>query len=280
MQASNIELQSPTIERSHPLSASVFGLPCSISGVGLALMLVLFPALASAQATQPAVQAAAGSAPAATVSPDYERRAMQAFANSEWKTALPMLKKVAASKAAQADKLAMIEEYIRVCERNLADPAAAATFDPKTMLAAPGDPPTAADQRKAHARPVEGKIVSMTIKELGNFEYDAEKGGNVPADVLALDGAKVRVNGYMIPLDGADRVSNFALVPTLLACCFGSPPSLHHTIVVHTPKGQTVAYYPDEIVCEGTLRVEEKKDDEFIVSLFEMNVTSVRPAER
>jgi hypothetical protein len=49
---------------------------------------------------------------------------------------------------------------------------------------------------------------------------------------------------------------------------------------VHTPKGKSVSYYPDEIVCEGTLKVDEKKDDGYIVSVFEMDVQSVKPAAK
>ena len=39
-----------------------------------------------------------------------------------------------------------------------------------------------------------------------------------------------------------------------------------------------MSYYPDEIIVEGTLKVEEKKEDGFIVSIFEMDVNSVKPA--
>ena len=84
----------------------------------------------------------------------------------------------------------------------------------------------------------------------------------------------------MIPLDQADNISHFSLVPSLFACCFGQPPQIQHQIVVSTPKGKAVGYYPDEIVCEGTLKVEEKKDDGYIVSVFELDVQSVKPAAK
>jgi hypothetical protein len=243
----------------------------------LILVLTLCPAVATAQTTQPAAPAAGE---VALVTPDFERRAMQAFANSEWRTALSMLKKVEAASAANPDKQRQLQEFIRVCQRNIADPRAAASFDPKSMLADPNDPPSAPDTRRPHVKPTSDAPLALTIKELGNFQYDADKGGNVPADVMALNGVKVRVNGYMMPLDGADRIRNFALVPSLLACCFGAPPSLQHMVIVHVPQDKALSYYPDEIVCEGTLKVEEKKDDEFIVSLFELTVTSVKPAVR
>jgi len=45
-----------------------------------------------------------------------------------------------------------------------------------------------AESRKKHAAPKTGEDRELEIKELGNFEYDADKGGNIPADVKALSG--------------------------------------------------------------------------------------------
>ena len=39
-------------------------------------------------------------------------------------------------------------------------------------------------------------------------------------------------------------------------------------------------YYPDEIVVEGTLKVDEKKEDGFIVSIFELECSTVKPAAK
>ena len=83
----------------------------------------------------------------------------------------------------------------------------------------------------------------------------------------------------MIPMDQAENITQFALVPSLFACCFGQPPQIQHTIVVNCPKGKAVNYFPDEILVEGTLVVEEKKDEGYIVSIFELNVNSVKPAK-
>jgi len=120
----------------------------------------------------------------------------------------------------------------------------------------------------------------MTIKELGNFEYDADKGGNIPADVKALNGTTVKLNGFMIPMDQATSISQFALVPSLFACCYGQPPQIQHTIIVNCPKGKAVSYFPDEINVEGKLKVEEKKEDGFIVSIFEIVCDSVKPVAK
>ncbi len=81
-------------------------------------------------------------------------------------------------------------------------------------------------------------------------------------------------------MDQADNITKFALVPDLFACCFGQPPQIQHMVVANCPEGKAVAYSPDEIVVEGKLNVEEKKDDGYIVSLFDLAVTSVKMAPK
>ena len=136
------------------------------------------------------------------------------------------------------------------------------------------------DDRKPHKKPKDGEVYPLMIQELGNFDYDQEKGGNIPKDVQALTGTAVRLNGFMIPLDQADKIRQFVLVPDLFACCFGQPPQVQHSIIVTCPEGKAVSYFPEQIQVEGKLKVEEKKDDGFIISIFEITCTSVKPAPK
>jgi len=84
----------------------------------------------------------------------------------------------------------------------------------------------------------------------------------------------------MVPLDQAEAITQFALVPSLFACCYGQPPQIQHTIVVQVTKGKSLPYYPDQITVEGTLHVSEQRDGGFIVSIFQMDATSVRAFEK
>ena len=136
------------------------------------------------------------------------------------------------------------------------------------------------DDRKPHKKPKDEDVYALLIQELGNFEYDQEKGGNIPKDVQALTGTTVRLNGFMIPLDQADKIKQFVLVPDLFSCCFGQPPQVQHSIIVTCPEGKAVSYFPEQIQVEGKLKVEEKKDDGFIISIFEITCTSVKPAPK
>src|SRR5687768_7874045 len=206
-----------------------------------------------------------------------ELRAQTAFDKGDYATALPLFMNVEKKleQANSKDKLGPIQEKIRVCKAQLLKNP---PKDLQDFLSGKGQEDNSSpEKRKPHVRPKDGEALEVAIKDLGNFEYDHEKGGGIPDDVLKLHGARIRTNGFMIPLDQADNITEFALVPSLFACCFGAPPQVQHTMVVRTPKGKAVGYYPDEIVVEGTLKVEEKKEDGMIISVFEVDCISVKP---
>jgi hypothetical protein len=211
-----------------------------------------------------------------------EIRASQAFNKGDYAQALPMLQKLASelkSDASQADKLGMVQEQIRVCEKNKS-----AVTSVGSSAATPGQNANGADAKPAartpHPAPKEGEVLDLAIKDLGNFEYDSENGSAIPEDVKALNGATVRLHGFMIPMDQAENISKFALVPSLFNCCYGQPPQVQHTIVVTCPKGKAVNYYPDEIIVQGKLSVNVIKDDGYIVSIFQVETSSVKPSPK
>jgi hypothetical protein len=208
-----------------------------------------------------------------------ELRATQALTRGDYARALPLLEKLVEQVADEPLRRERVEEQIRLARRNLEqqEPDAQARLIDRILPAAEQIPQTA-EQRKAHAPPVDGEVRELTIKQLGNFEYDDEVGGNVPEDVLRLSGLRVRVHGFMIPLEQAARIRRFVLVADLWACCFGQPPQLHHSIEVRVPAGKAVDYFPHEIVVEGVLKVEERVEDGWVLGLFEMEAGSVKPA--
>ena len=166
-------------------------------------------------------------------------------------------------------------EQIRVCQANLALPPS----PPAPNAAGGAMVPMSPETRHPHP-PKPGEVLEMGIKELGNFEYDQVNGGDIPADVKRLNGSKIRLTGFMVPSDQAENITEFALVPSLFSCCYGQPPQIQHTVMVNCPPGKEVSYFPDPITIEGKLTVEEKKDDGYIVSIFTVDVTSVKPAAK
>jgi hypothetical protein len=233
--------------------------------IAIAASILLLGSLAAAPITQPAPSA-------------LEVRANTAFNAGQYALALPLLQKVQASLKNQPERIAPIQEKIRVCKAQVAQAAKVNGASVYQILAAAA--PVMDEIRKPHAPPQPGEVRDMKIRELGNFDYDADQGGNIPADVKALSGMNVRLKGFMIPIDQAENITQFALVPSLFACCFGQPPQIQHTVICQAPPGKAVAYDPDELCVEGRLKVEEKKDDGFIISIFEVDATSVKPAAK
>ena len=119
----------------------------------------------------------------------------------------------------------------------------------------------------------------MTIRRLGNFSY--ERLGKIPDDVRALDGMGVRLHGYILPIKQSVAATEFALVPTLGACCYGQPPSVEHIVLVtcasgnHADGGQT-----NEVIVNGTLHVGEIVREDNVVALYRVTDASVRPMVR
>lgn len=220
--------------------------------------------------------AAPTSQPSATVANELQLQANEDMGRGDFAAALPLLQKVAGLLSDQPDQLGPILEQERVCRHQMlnsaAKPVLPGTPTVSVAMAVDGGP------RHIHAAPTPGDVVEYPIKELGNFDYDPTVGGGIPDDVKRLDGCHFKTSGYMIPLDQAESISEFALVPSLFACCFGQPPQIQHTIVVHCPKDKAMAYFPDELTVEGTLHVKEDRDGGFIVSIFQMDATSVRAA--
>ncbi len=204
-------------------------------------------------------------APATVSLAELRVRADRAFAADDFATALPIYKDLAVRLRNDPEAVAPLLERVRVCEKMLAlqnpQPEAITDFSNRTP----------------HQTPKSGETRRMTLAQLGNFQYDALNGGNIPDDVKALNGMTVQLRGYMIPINEGRAVTKFVLVPDLFACCFGQPPELQHTATVVCPPGKGVPYFADEILVTGRLAIEEVRESDFIVSIFTVHVTSVTP---
>jgi hypothetical protein len=265
-----------------------------LAGLGIfAWLMISAGPIMSAHAQPPATE------PSVSAS-ELQLRANTAMAKSDWAAAIPILQRMSQLLSDQPDQLGMIQEELRVCRRQLSkattQPAAAATGSAvginstiKMTLAnssipgsipAPGASPTDDEARVPHVRPAAGSVLAIDIKDLGNFDYDSDKGGNIPDDVKKLEGVRFRTHGFMVPLDQAEHVHLFALVPSLFACCFGQPPQVQHTLVVSCPAGKAINFFPDELTVEGTLHVTEQKDGGVIISIFQVDAMSITPAEK
>jgi hypothetical protein len=119
----------------------------------------------------------------------------------------------------------------------------------------------------------------VDFKILGGFNFDQEKGtlDDIPMPIRQLDGQRMAIEGFMIPLDQAEKITEFALVPTLFTSN-QSPPLVQTTIVARMLTGQTVGYFADPIRVYGTFNVRVEHDDGYIINIFTLTVDRIEPA--
>src|SRR5271165_1345471 len=80
--------------------------------------------------------------------------------------------------------------------------------------------------------------------------------GMQTAVVQELDGKRVHIGGYVVPLDfEATNVKEFLLVPFVGACIHVPPPPPNQIIYVKTAKGFEVAGSFDPVYVTGTIKV-------------------------
>jgi hypothetical protein len=131
--------------------------------------------------------------------------------------------------------------------------------------------------RQPHPAPKPNELRELTIKQLGNFDYETDK--KIPEDVHRLNGMSVRLSGFMIITNESEHIHEFALVPSFFSCCYGQPPALQHVVVVSCPKDHPVEYSDGPINVEGTLTVKELKEEGYVTSVFQVAAKDIKAAK-
>ena len=91
----------------------------------------------------------------------------------------------------------------------------------------------------------------------GRWMSAPSKTGRTPAPVVtSLDGKRVHIGGYVVPLDfEATRVKEFLLVPFVGACIHVPPPPANQIVYVKTERGFDVQGTFDPVWVTGKLTV-------------------------
>ena len=94
--------------------------------------------------------------------------------------------------------------------------------------------------------------------------------GAIPPEVKALDGAKVVITGYALPLRmKSGMVTEFLLTRDAGDCCFGESPQVNHWVRVKMKgAGMDGGYEPQAV--SGTLRVGEIYVQGYFTGIYQM----------
>jgi hypothetical protein len=99
---------------------------------------------------------------------------------------------------------------------------------------------------------------------------------------MGLNGKKISVQGFMVPLEVPDsKVKTFLLVRDKASCCFGGPSKLTHRIYVTMEGDKSADFFPDNVVTvKGTLNIVGSVIEEDTMALYEMDGESVEAGNR
>ncbi|HEY0009962.1 MAG TPA: DUF3299 domain-containing protein [Tepidisphaeraceae bacterium] len=204
-------------------------------------------------------------------------KADQAFAAGDYGVAVEVYTKIKDSVDPQ--RKSMIEERLRFANRQLASMKSKGIPTATQPAAADHMAPSAdAGPRKPHQKPADGQLLELSLLELGNFEFNEALDAPLPSDVQALSGSRVKLSGQMLSLDQTGKINRFILVNDLLSCCFGGTPKLQQIVYVQLPKDKWMEQTAARISIEGKLTVRVRKEDGYVVSLFEVEPSSIKLA--
>lgn len=133
-------------------------------------------------------------------------------------------------------------------------------------------------ERKLAEEMKKGKITGLDkilpFDELASWPYeDGLKG--MPKRIKDLDGKKVMMTGFMLPIDEVEKIKEFLLVQSLWSCCYGQPPDINGIVRVVMPKGKTTDYFFDPLKLVGTFKVEATMLDGYCVDIYQLHVESL-----
>jgi hypothetical protein len=145
-------------------------------------------------------------------------------------------------------------------------------------------PATLAAVQPVGAPPKIDGCLSVGFDVLASFDYDAPDtpvtnhlkpdiaDKMIPDGVKALDGKKVVIRGYMLPLKvEGDKASEFLIMRSQSTCCFGVTPKVNEIINVKTTGKGLTATMDQPLNVEGTLHVGTLRDNGYIIGIYTLD---------
>jgi len=118
----------------------------------------------------------------------------------------------------------------------------------------------------------------VSFLNLASFDFaappasaPAEPGSqrNIPDAVRQLDGKRVALSGYMLPLKIADgHVKEFLLIRTPMMCCYGVMPAPNEWVLVRMKDPGVAALMDTPLNLYGTLRVGEVYENDVFSGIY------------
>lgn len=108
-----------------------------------------------------------------------------------------------------------------------------------------------------------GKELTLLFSALMAWNYEPESNSPPPEKIKSLQGRRVRLTGFMFPLQEGKFIRYFCLLRTTQTCCYGPRPQFNQYVFVEMEK-PTEFHRLDPVSCVGTFRVEPSPKEGYI----------------
>jgi hypothetical protein len=101
-------------------------------------------------------------------------------------------------------------------------------------------------------------------KTFDDLRFDIKPGdpferAMLPPKIVAMEGQRIRIRGYILPAAQQRGIKTFVLVRDNQECCFGPGAALYDCILVEMVPGKTVEFSIWPVAVEGTFGINEVK---------------------
>jgi hypothetical protein len=111
---------------------------------------------------------------------------------------------------------------------------------------------------------------------------DAQVNAMIPPAIKALDGKKVRIEGFMLPTNWGNKgkVTNFLLMRNQISCCYGGPSQVHEFVTIRVQGKGVSSEMESTILVGGILHVGAIRENGQLVGIYRLETEgySVSPA--
>lgn len=118
-------------------------------------------------------------------------------------------------------------------------------------------------------------------KTFDDIKFEMEVGapfdrGLLTDPIRALDGARIRIRGYILPTMTKRGIKQFVLVRDNQECCFGPGAALYDCVLVTMQPGKTTEYSLRSVAVEGRFTIDEfVGPDGYPLAIYRMEGESV-----
>jgi hypothetical protein len=114
----------------------------------------------------------------------------------------------------------------------------------------PASPRSAVAARNQAIRNITFDTVKLDMKKGDPFKRSL-----ITPTIERLDGARIRVRGYILPPFQQTGLTRFVLVRDNMACCFGPGAMIFDSMIVELKPGLTIDYVISPVAVEGTFNI-------------------------